>query len=87
MMRRIFAFMFLFTLSLVAYAFGADAVAPVVAAPSFMAWMQAHTTEIFGLALIISEFLALIPGFQGNGILDTIIKALRVLSGKQGEIQ
>lgn len=50
--------------------------------PSIMAWFQANQAAIFGLALAISEFLALIPAFKGNGILDTVIKALKLLTGK-----
>jgi len=66
----------------------AETVAPgttqtaATAAPSIMAWFQANQAAIFGLALAISEFLALIPAFKGNGILDTIIKALKLLTGK-----
>jgi len=56
--------------------------ATATAAPSIMAWFQANQAAIFGLALAISEFLALIPAFKGNGILDTIIKALKLLTGK-----
>jgi len=56
--------------------------ATATASPSIMAWLQTNQAAIFGLALAISEFLSLIPGFKGNGILDTIIKALKLLTGK-----
>ncbi len=66
-------------------AFAADPAATTTAAadPSLFAWLIANKAAIFGVALAISEFLTLIPGFKGNGILDTIIQALKVLSAKE----
>jgi len=66
-----------------ALALGAD-VAPIVAvpSPSILDWFAVNKAVIFGAALAISELLSLIPGFQGNGILDTIKKGLALLSGK-----
>jgi len=65
-------------------AFAADPAATTAAAdPSLFAWFVANKAAIFGVALAISEFLTLIPGFKGNGILDTIIQALKVLSAKE----
>jgi hypothetical protein len=71
----------------VAAAFGADpvAIAPAAvapAAPSILAWFIANQAYVFAACLAVSEMLSLIPGFKGNGILDTIIKALVQLSGK-----
>lgn len=69
--------------------FGADTAATTTAVATtttqsvtFLSWCQAHTAAIFGIALAISEFLAMIPSLSGNGILDAIIKALKVLLGK-----
>jgi len=47
-----------------------------------IAWITANSAAIFGLLLAISEFMALIPGLKGNGILDSIIKTLKALAGK-----
>ncbi|MDD5107576.1 MAG: hypothetical protein PHC49_18430 [Desulfuromonadaceae bacterium] len=77
----------LFCLFAICSAFAADSL-PVPAAaaaaqtPSILTWAMANSAAIFGVALAISEFLALIPGFHGNGILDAIIKALSTLSKK-----
>lgn len=71
----------LFILTICTVAFGADAVA-VAPAPSIMEWFIVNKAAVFGAALALSELLSLIPGFQGNGILDTIKKALVQLSGK-----
>lgn len=86
-MKRLISFICLSLLLAAVTAFGADAVAPATAAApatssSTMAWIMANATAIFAVALAVSEFLALIPGLQGNGILDAIIKALRSLAGK-----
>lgn len=88
-MKRFISFICLSLLLAAVTVFGADAVAPAaVAVPaasnSTMAWIMANATAIFAVALAVSEFLALIPGLQGNGILDAIIKALRSLAGKLG---
>lgn len=40
-------------------------------------FITAHKTEILAAALAVSELLALIPAFAGNGILDSIIKLLK----------
>ena len=74
----------------VALTFGADPTAvvvpavatPAAAAPSILDWFQANEAAIFAAALAVSEMLALIPGFAGNGVIDTCIKALKLLSGK-----
>lgn len=75
----------LFVVTVTLAAFGADpapgAAAPV--APALADWLMLNKAAIFGVCLAISEFLSLIPGFHGNGILDTVIKALRMLTGKQ----
>lgn len=52
-------------------------------APSLLSWFMANSTVILAMLLAVTEVLALIPGFKGNGILDTIIKALQVLSKKE----
>lgn len=52
------------------------------AKPSFMAWVTANLPIILGVALALSEALAVIPQFQGNGLLDTVIRSLRALSGR-----
>lgn len=73
-----------FTFSIVAFA-AESAIAVIAApvpAPTLFSWFNANSVPILALALVISELLATIPGFQGNGILDTIIKALRALTQK-----
>lgn len=52
-------------------------VAPVV---GFLDWFKQNTAAVLGAALALSELLSLVPQFQGNGILDSITKALRALS-------
>jgi len=42
----------------------------------------AHTTEILGAVLAVSEALALIPGFEANGILHGAIVVLKRVLGK-----
>jgi uncharacterized membrane protein len=44
-------------------------------------WIMNNSGTIFGALLAISELMALIPAFKGNGILDSIIKALKALAG------
>jgi hypothetical protein len=66
---------------------GAD-VAPVLAATApvpevtFLGWVKANANTLLAVSLGISELLSMIPAFKGNGILDTIIKALQALSEK-----
>lgn len=81
-MKTIFTVLMLMVVAFTVPAMAADAAPAAATAPSFMAWLQANTTLILGLALAISELLAAIPAFNGNGILDTIIKALQALSAK-----
>jgi hypothetical protein len=71
-----------------ALALGVDVV-PVAAAPapSILDWFMVNKAAVFGAALAFSELLSLIPSFKGNGILDTIIKALVQLSGKPPQVQ
>ena len=61
----------------------AIAVAPAVVAPSMIEWFVVNKAAVFGCLLGISELLSLTPGFKGNGIFDTILKALTSLSGKE----
>ncbi|KAB0668928.1 hypothetical protein F6V30_13910 [Oryzomonas sagensis] len=70
-------------------AFGADpvaVVAPATVTPAatvgFLDWFKQNTSLVLGVALALSELLAAIPAFKGNGILDSIIKGLVALSGK-----
>lgn len=93
-MNRFISLLFtLLFLCLAAVAFAADpaAVAPLdsgniaAAEPSIALWIKAYLPIILGVALAISEGLAVIPQFQGNGLLDTIIKSLRALSGKPAD--
>ena len=92
-MKRIMFYvlaLLLITVAVASAAAVATVAAPVVAAvptvvaasPSFMDWIMGNKTAIFGVCLAISEFMSLIPAFKGNGILDTIIKALELLSNK-----
>ena len=68
--------------ALVSVAVGAD-VAPVTAQPvSIMTWFTQNKAAVLAFTLALSELLSLIPAFKGNGILDTIIKAIKVLSQK-----
>ncbi|MDA8413008.1 MAG: hypothetical protein M0023_04380 [Desulfobacteraceae bacterium] len=68
-------------------AFAADPVATVAVAPiatvSILDWFKQNSAAIFGALFAISEVLGAIPGFKGNGIFDTIVKALSILSNKQ----
>lgn len=54
--------------------------------PSIVAWFSLYKAYIFAAALALSELLAVTPWFKGNGLLDTVIKGLKMLSGK-GETQ
>ncbi len=79
--------------ALATVAFAADPVVPVAAAPAataaatvgFLDWFKQNSGAVLGFALAFSELLSLIPAFKGNGILDTIIKALQSLSTKPAE--
>ena len=84
-MKKFFLFLALVVVFVAAVCFGADAVVPAAAAVpavGFMDWFKQNATAVIGAALALSEVLSLIPAFQGNGILDTIIKALKVMSEK-----
>ena len=63
---------------------GADATAPA-ATGGALAWFSDNKVAVIAAALAISELLALVPGLKGNGILDSIIKILKVVSGKAGQ--
>jgi hypothetical protein len=65
----------------------ASAVTPVVASapPSLLQWFIANSTAVFATLLVMSELLSLIPAFKGNGILHTIIEALKALSQKPAD--
>lgn len=80
-------FLVLLLVMLASVAMGVDAVPVPVPAPavsiSVLDWFKANTAVVIGLALAISEVLALIPGIKGNGIVDAIIKALKVLANKE----
>lgn len=84
-LSRCFPMVVLLLVMCVAGAFAETAPAAAPAAPSLFDWFMANKTAVFGVALAISEFLSIIPAFKGNGILDTIIKALQTLSGKEQE--
>ena len=58
------------------------AVPATVPAPSIIDWFTLYKAYIFGAALAISELLGVTPWFKGNGIMDTIIKGLKLLMGK-----
>ena len=64
-------------------AFAAEPVVMPVAQVGFLDWFKQNSAAVLGACLAFSEVLSLIPAFKGNGILDTIIKALQVLSGKE----
>lgn len=59
----------------------AAVVAPVKV--SILDWFKQNSAVIFAALFSVSEVLGLIPGFKGNGVFDTIVKALAVLSNKQ----
>lgn len=65
-----------------AIAIAAESVAPVVN-QTWFEWVDINAVVLLGAALAISEVLALIPGFKGNGILDTIIKFIKLLISKK----
>lgn len=78
--------------ALATVAFAADPVVPAAApavaaqgAVGFLDWFKQNSGAVLGFALAFSELLSLIPAFKGNGILDTIIKALQSLSTKPAE--
>ena len=50
---------------------------------SIIEWVTINSTLLFGLALAISEVLALIPGIKQNGIFQTILTFLRKKNKKQ----
>lgn len=68
-------------LAIVSVVGGAE-VAPAAKTVGFLDWFMQNSTIVFAAALALSELLALIPGFQANGILEGIIKALKLLSAK-----
>lgn len=84
-MKRFFLPFIIVAVALAGYAFAADPAAPAVPAASvgFLDWFKQNTGPVLAVALAISELLSLIPAFRGNGILDTILKALHALSDKQ----
>ena len=45
-------------------------------------WTMANWPYIVAVLLAISELMAVIPKFQGNGILDAIIKILQTAAKK-----
>lgn len=47
-----------------------------------MEWIQANWGYIVAVLLAVSELLAVIPQFKGNGFLDTIIKVLKTSTTK-----
>ena len=82
-MKRIFLVLLVVWMMLfVTIAFAAEAVTPA-ASQSLFDWLTVNAAIILGAALAVSEALALIPAFQGNGILDTIIKFLKLIMAKK----
>jgi len=59
------------------------AVSAATANQSWFEWLDVNALILLGAALALSEVLALIPGFKGNGILDTIIKFIKLLISKK----
>ncbi|BDV42423.1 hypothetical protein GURASL_13460 [Geotalea uraniireducens] len=57
-------------------------VTPGVPQASLFAWFRQNLVYVLGVALAISELLGVIPTFQGNGVLDSIIKSLKFLISK-----
>jgi len=87
-MKRLIAFIvFAAVLTIATLSGAADQAATTTTDTGAIAWITANSAAIFGLLLAISEFMALIPGLKGNGILDSIIKTLKALSGKNGAAQ
>lgn len=60
-------------------AIAAPEAAAVVPPESLFVWVQANEKVLLRFALGVSEFLALFKAFQGNGIVDTFIKAIKLL--------
>jgi hypothetical protein len=58
------------------------AAVPAIGEPSILAWFVVNKAAVLGAALALSELLSLIPAFKGNGIMDTVLKALQTLSAK-----
>ena len=80
-MKKLFsATVILIILSIAAIVLAADAA--TVPQVSLFDWFLQNKAAILAAALAFSEVLSLIPAFKGNGIIDTIIKALQTLSGK-----
>lgn len=46
-------------------------------------WFAINGAAVLGVLLAISELLALMPWFKGNGILDSIIKGLKFLGASK----
>ena len=89
-MKRIIWFLIaaVLALPLAAVCFAAPDTAVIVyQPPTLMAWFTVNEKVIMRLALSISEFLALFKFFQGNGILDTFIKAGKSLTATQDSSQ
>lgn len=83
-MRKRFRIIQFLTLILVlAFAFPALAETGTAMEPvTFTDWFKENLTYILAAALAVSELLAVTPWFKGNGILDSIIKALNFFRGK-----
>jgi len=59
-------------------ALGVDVVPAATVPPlSIMEWFTVNSALVFGVAWAISELLAVIPAFKGNGFLDIILNFLR----------
>ncbi len=78
----------LILVAVAAIAGAADPAAVALAAPapaasvSILDWFRQNNALILGVALAISELLGATPWFKGNGLLDSIVKSLKFLAGK-----
>ena len=71
------------TFLIFAFAFPALAETGVPLAPiTFTSWLQDNLVYVLGFLLALSELMSVTPWFKGNGLLDSIIKGLSKMLGK-----
>lgn len=81
-MKGLILFVVMITLAAATVAFGDAAATTPAATTTVVSWFSENGTMVLLALLAISEVLALIPGLQGNGILDAIIKLLKSMVKK-----
>lgn len=74
--------MFMMCVLFVATAMAADS-ALTIANPSVLDWFRLNIVAVLTVLLALSELFALMPWFKGNGILDAIVKILKLMLEKR----